>query len=832
LQVSPTAREREQELRARLGVPDDAERVLIFGETSHWDPNWLQSSEEYYRRHIKGALDLVVDELVREPRRVFSVECVFFFRMYWEREAERRPALRRLVERGQLRFTGSGITTPDTLLPESEAILRDYLLGQQWLRDHGLDTEPRLAYLPDDFGHSPGLPSLLEALGYDQVCVTRIDGMYFVGCDYRLPSAYPLRGSSAALLRKELSTVDFVWRSPDGAEVLCHWNAFTYFQGDMLAHRGIMRWMDTMAVSWRTERYVAKQVERFAAQLAPLSPTPYLFCPIGCDFNGPIRDLVGLLDRYNARRYPESGVFAVNAAMEDYMDLVEPYRDELPVLDLDLNPYWMGFYGSRPQVKRVCKELTHKLLLGEQLAATRDDLRADALRSYLDAAWDVVAVSNHHDFITGTSPDRVYQSEQLPWLREAEKSADDALVALRPADAPAPSVRRRGRAGRSLPRWRQARGGVEITTQHYRLELSEDAGGCITSLQLGDGVELCEGACNDLVIYRDSGGLWRMGQEFFGGAFRPVALASRDPASIRCIERPGELEVRVESALGDRRFVRWLYLRDDCPTIRGRISGTAPRDTTVTCLFRTRLRADELAMDVPGGALSRPLRKLYDPTFWPARSWAQLRDRASDRGLAVLLSGPAAVSAPPEQKKDRQSGRLEWIVLRNATRERAFGVVPILAHPASGTDDERHLYDYAVVPTAHGDAHHNRLAQRARQAYLHDWIGEAAETTRGPLELIDAADTGSADGGEAGRDAMIVAVKRAHRGEGVIVRVERLTAGPTTVRLRPTPASGLRVLEANLCDARERHLRALELHQGEVQLPLPRTLATVRLLLD
>jgi len=44
-----------------------------------------------------------------------------------------------------------------------------------------MTVEPRLAYLPDDFGHSPALPTMLVALGFDMAAITRIDGMYFIG---------------------------------------------------------------------------------------------------------------------------------------------------------------------------------------------------------------------------------------------------------------------------------------------------------------------------------------------------------------------------------------------------------------------------------------------------------------------------------------------------------------------------------------------------------------------------------------------------------------------------------------------------------------------------
>ena len=397
------AQREERKLRAALGIPEDARIVLVLGETSHWDPNWLFTAEEYYDRRIGPILDEVIEELEHDVRRIFSIEALFFLQKYWERRPERHELLRKLVRQRRLRFTGTGITTPDTLIPSTEAILRDYLLGQEWLRHNGLEAEPRLAYLPDDFGHSPALPSILRALGFEHACVTRIDGMYFAGTDYRLPSSYPLRGSSAELLLRQLRTQDFVWRGPDGAEVLCHWNAFTYFQGDMLAHVGVIRWMGvTFGMPWRTGGHIARRIDRLVEQLAPLSRAPYLFCPIGCDFNGPIPRLLELLDRYNRTHYPSTGVWVVNAGMDDYFDLFEAHREKLPVLELDPNPYWMGFYASRPDAKRLVNRASRKLVLAEKLAAGEG--RANEVSSELERGWEHIVVSNHHDLITGTSP--------------------------------------------------------------------------------------------------------------------------------------------------------------------------------------------------------------------------------------------------------------------------------------------------------------------------------------------------------------------------------------------------------------------------------------------
>lgn len=797
----------EAELREALGIPTDAETVLVFGETSHWDPNWLLTSEEYFDRRIVPIFEEVLEALEAEPRRVFGIECLFFFQLYWDRHPAQRERLRSLVNDGRLRLLGSGITTPDTLLPSSEAILRDYLIGQEWLRARDLTPEPRLAYLPDDFGHSPALPSLLDAMGFDRVGITRIDGMYFVGADLRPPWSFPLEGSSADLLGAQLKTQDFVWRAPDGAEALCHWNAFTYFQGDMLAHIGIIRWMGmTLGVPWRTGRHVARRVDQLVAQLKPLSRTPYLFCPIGCDFNGPIPGLVELLDRYNRERYERSGVWTLNAGMDDHLALVDFHRDALPVLELDPNPYWMGFYATRPNVKRRCNRVARKLVLAEKLAFGAH--ARPPPDPELERAWHLVAVSNHHDFITGTTPERVYRREQLPWLEEAEALADACVSRARGANARLPPE-----PPATPPRWSLADGVLEVETDHFALRLSERAGGCVESLRTG-GVERLAGPGNDLVVYRDSGGLWRMGHEFLGGTYRE-ALRSRDqPARVAAEEQDGVLVITVRSYLGAERVVRRLFVEGGSPILRMHIDGAAAEGTTVACRFPTTVRAETLTMNVPGGVVERPREKLFAPTYWAARSFAFL-STPEHGGLAVFLGGPACVAMPAP-------GAIEWVALRHAPLERAFGFIPLPAHPASGVGTSEGGFDYALWLTPDGDFRGHHLLARGRRALretLYPDDGADLDAAVSQLAVCDR------------EDVVVTAIKRASRGDGVIVRLRADVDATETweTRLR-CPGRALR--SASLCDARERDRHALPLDADAAVVSVNRSITSVRLRLE
>lgn len=809
---------REELLRRELAIPQDAKRVLVFGETSHWDPNWLHTTEEYYDNRIKFILDAVISELGKDPRRVFSLESIYFLKIYWERSPEMRSAFRRLINEGRIRLTGSGVTTPDTVLPATESIIRDYLEGQEWLRMIGVDVEPRLAYLPDDFGYSPALPSILRAMGFDMAGITRIDGMYFIACDLRPKSSFPLPGSSAQRLQEEYKTLDFVWRAPDGAEVLCHWNAFNYFQGDMLACKGIVRWMGkTYGWDARGARHIARRIRGYVKKLQPVALTPYMFCPIGCDFNDPIPDLLVLLDRYNEEEYPKTGVWVVNAGLDDYLRLVQCHRDDLPVLAMDPNPYWMGFYASRQEAKLRCNRIVRKLVLAEKLSALPGDpaLSPEEQSERIGAefhedmkvAWEAAVLSNHHDFITGTSPDRVWLEEQQPLLEHAEALVDRALARVHVPTEPT------GHASQP-PEWLLREGRLTVTTPLYTMVIAEDRGGAIISFRAGlDGAELLAGPANDLITYRDSGGLWRMGHEFWGGTFKERAKSSVGvKATIGVREDADYLEIHVTCELAGKLFIRWLWCRTDSPVIRMRLVGAAAKRRTVTCRFPTVFLADEFAMNVPGGIAHRPQSKLYDPTFWPARSFAHLKDQKTGWGLATFLGGPAAVAL-------RRGGTMEWVAFRNARKEKAFGFVPILAHPAAGTDPENGSFDYAIWFTERGDYRSNHLPMEVRHALRAAMFSPDAPDLDSLASSLITTDS---------EDVLVSAVKPAARGEGRIVRLRSFGPNGDLIRLRWTHAP---IRAATLCDARERDLAALTIEDGEALVHAHGAITSVRFLI-
>ncbi|MCK5793352.1 MAG: hypothetical protein KAH12_01500, partial [Anaerolineales bacterium] len=751
------------------------------------------------------------DELKREPRRIYSIECMFFLRQYWERFPEQQEVVRELVNKGRLRLTSSGVTTADTLLPSAEAILRDFLIGQEWLRTNGMEQEPKLAYFTDSFGCTPALPSILRSAGFDRTAITRVDGMYFMGCDLESPGRFPRPGSSAERLLNQERSLDFIWRDRNGAQVLCHWNAFTYGQGDMLAYGGVSRvYLARLAFSLRSDRHVARRIKKYIKQLSPLSRTPYLLCPIGFDFVEPIPDLVALLDRYNQNHYPKTGVWAVNAGLDDYLALIEPYQDQLPVLELDPNPYWTGFYTARPTLKKRCRDLVSDLLLAEKLSFLPENGGAEnSISAELEDSWWQAAVSNHHDFITGTSPDKVVEEEQIPWLDEAADSVKmitDRLI----ANLPTPDVV--GAGAKSL-NWSQKTGRIQINTPHYQVELSEEKGGTIGILHANNSqLPLLTGISNDLVSYRDSGGLWRMGLEFAGGVWKESKRASQGQTQIEVNEHENGLEFASRIELDGETITRRMWMSNNSPLIHFRIEGKAPEGHSVTVRFNTGIHSSKLVMDTPGGMVIRPPKRIYDPTFWPLHQFVHLQDDDNGLGLAILQPMPGAISYQAD-------GHIELVAMRNATREKIFGLIGIPGNPASGHEHESYAFEYALLFTENGDWQDNSLPLLADK-FKSPWSNPKDRILRDLADTIITIDS---------INVRVTAIKPASRGEGIIVRLYSPSLPKSEVKLT---ANYFSIMKAYLCDARERDLESLDIEEGAVRVILPGTITTIRLIYD
>jgi hypothetical protein len=816
---SPAPTTDEGKLRARLGVPPEAKTVVVFQQAAHLDIDWQRTFDEYYRAFVGDIFLEARSILDKQPRAFYSVTEMAYVQRHLDEHPEELGALQAHAARGALRVVGGGLTSPDTLLPETELILRDYLYGTRFAEET-LGTRPRAAWLPDSFGHAATAPDLFAAAGFDSVGFARIDGAptFFEV----IAGARGWKPGSTAEQLQSLGSADFVWRGSGGGRVLAHFIASgLYCTGDNIdydeqvplpgGHLGVYFGDQPSFTDGKIDGYVAA--------LAPLAATPYLFVPVGCDFQHPKEELVSYLDGYNRRRYPRTHVWAVAAPFDDYAQLVAAHRDALPEIAADLEPYFMGFYGSRAEVKRRVREAARPFFAAETFAVATGDAAPSLAR---------LALTDHHDFVTGTANDRVADAEQLPLLGAAEEEGARAfaevaralaaklpaatgtrLVAFNPSGATQQVVTdlasaqplhadgadveplvhkaaRRVRVAAAVPPfgWRAidllpgealpaarvtlhvGADEVVLSNERVRAVFARAGGWALTSLAI-DGQELLSGRSFLVGDWTDQGGLWRLGNEMAGCALTPTP----PPAAVEEVRvlDASRLSARVAFAGAGVREAR-LDAGDDGLVLA--FTGGAREGTTRTVTFR--FAPGALRTSLAGGYAERTPERVYTPTFWPAVEWASVG------GAAVLLRQSTGVRFSP-------SGELELMAVRDARGEQCD------IEGGFGSDTGTHRIAWKLTAAATPAA-----AARAAQAWNRPvaWVradgGDGSLPPQGSLLTVEG-------------DGLVSALKPADRGGGVIVRA-LLLPGPVTLHLPPALAARARTRT----DALERDLAPLD----------------------
>jgi len=374
----------------------------------------------------------------------------------------------------------------------------------------------------------------------------------------------------------------------------------------------------------------------------------------------------------------------------------------------------------------------------------------------------------------------VVEEEQIPLLDRAAVSVNTVLDCL----ALALPVSNITTACSKPLAWSQENGSILVKTAHYSIELDKAFGGAIVNLQSqSTKVSLLTGISNDLVSYRDSGGLWRMGYEFAGGIWRESGRASDHLAQMQVREHDGDLEVVGCVELDGETFLRKMWLSNDSPIIYCRVEGKAAEGHSVTLRFSTSISAKNLVMDTPGGLVVRPLKRIYDPTFWPLHQFVYIRDENVGRGLAIFQRMPGAISCQPD-------GQLELVAVRNAIREKLFGLIGIPANPASGHERETCVLEYALLFTENGDWRENDIHLLARDI-TSPWGNSRDIALRSRADSIITTDSPA---------VWVTAIKPASRGEGGVVRLHTpCLLGSSVVVTIPRHLKVMRAFQASCC---------------------------------
>ena len=327
---------------------------------THWDREWYEPFSVFSERLV-GMMDTLLD-LVADGFPHFHLDGqTAMIDDYLERRPERADELASRVREGRL-SAGPWVTQMDEFLVSGESHVQNLRMGLERARELGAD--PRVGYLPDQFGHVGQMPRILRDAG--------------------LGWALVWRGVPAAIDRST-----FRWRSTDGsAEVLCEYMPFGYSAGARLM---LAREPEALAATIRAE------IER----MRPLLVDDRLLIMVGYDHAGPDATLQERLGRA-ARFLP--GIDARIGGIDEHVDGRQ--LGDLPV--------WTGELRSSARAHLlpnvVSARVPQKLERGRVetlLERHVEPAAASAPEEELRRAWTLMLWNGAHDSACGCSDDQV-----------------------------------------------------------------------------------------------------------------------------------------------------------------------------------------------------------------------------------------------------------------------------------------------------------------------------------------------------------------------------------------------------------------------------------------
>ena len=307
---------------------------------------------------------------------------------------QHRPALhqriRAVMGQGRWEPLNGPWVECDCVLIATASLLRQFQEGQWYSRRAFPEWSHPLAWLPDSFGFSAGLPPVAAATGVRWFCTHKLA--------WNGDNPFPHRL--------------FRWRGRCGREVLALMTAPIGTDGDPVA-------MERWRLAWERGTGVAEG----------------LWLPgVGDHGGGPTLEMLEQLALWQGR---EGTVPQTHGTLRAYLARLEPLAPTLPVwrdeLYLELH---RGCATSRPDQKRHNRSLERLLREAETaLALLAASAPPEAARATGLAApdWKPLLFQQFHDILPGTSIPEVFEQAEPIWRRARRHTRhlrDQALLEL------------------------------------------------------------------------------------------------------------------------------------------------------------------------------------------------------------------------------------------------------------------------------------------------------------------------------------------------------------------------------------------------------------------
>jgi alpha-mannosidase len=357
---------------------------------AHLDPVWLWDRREGLNEGIttvRTMLDLM-DEF---PEMTFIRGESAIYQHVEKYDPHAFARIKKMVQAGRWDVVGGTCIQPDTNLPGTETLVRQFTHGQRYFKSRFGKTVTA-GWQADSFGHSAGLPEILAASG--------INFFAFSRPSYKVVT---------------LAEHAFWWVGDGGARIL--------------AQRA-------PTVSYQNERYNMLELLDEVMKVHAASRLENIPCFYGLGNHGGGPSRRHLLEiREWAAKHPEvkvvhSGLHKLNDALRK--EIARKGEDLIPTHKGELNYCLRGCYSSVAKFKFPYRRSEALLASAEAtdaiVAASQGRPAAD-----LSKTWEVMLFNSFHDILPGSSIERAMDDQIASLgsiLHEAAETEFEAINAL------------------------------------------------------------------------------------------------------------------------------------------------------------------------------------------------------------------------------------------------------------------------------------------------------------------------------------------------------------------------------------------------------------------
>ncbi len=375
---------------------------------THWDRAWYVPFEEFRLRLI-GMIDDLCHTLETDPEfTCFTLDGqAIVLDDYLEIRRGSEERLRKLISSGRM-SAGPWYVLPDEFLVSPESLIRNLMYGRKLCARFGRALN--VGYVPDPFGHIAQLPQILRGFGIDSF-------VFFRGIDQETTKL----------------NIEFVWRAPDGSEVIASQQRPFYGNGTHLGYA--TNWGDTENMVQHIS-FAIEQVEKSCGLLAEHSIADSLLLGNGIDQAAHQKDLPRILKKL-AKHFPQYR-FRV-ASLEEYIAQIKRdlkgrkpkvHRGELMYQYGDL---LRGVDSTRMYMKMLnqhCEDLFEKWTEPAATVAWLNKL-IPYPQDELWHGWCELMKTHPHDDVTGAAADQVHREAENRYATVEQVGAMIARNALR-----------------------------------------------------------------------------------------------------------------------------------------------------------------------------------------------------------------------------------------------------------------------------------------------------------------------------------------------------------------------------------------------------------------